>query len=41
MMPAVGDSPIFISALADLVLQVAGIGADLPQKEVGKLAESS
>jgi protoporphyrin/coproporphyrin ferrochelatase len=36
MMPAVGDSPLFISTLADLVLQVAGIRADSPPGEVGK-----
>jgi protoporphyrin/coproporphyrin ferrochelatase len=30
MMPAVGDSPLFISALKDLVLQAAGVGTALP-----------
>src|ERR1700736_6610226 len=29
MMPAVGDSPIFIAALKDLVLHAVGIGADV------------
>jgi ferrochelatase len=30
MMPAVGDSPLFIAALKDLVLHAVGIGADVP-----------
>jgi len=30
MMPAVGDSPLFIAALKDLVLHAVGIGAGLP-----------
>ena len=34
MMPAVGDSPLFIAALKDLVLQAAGIGTGEPS---GKL----
>jgi protoporphyrin/coproporphyrin ferrochelatase len=30
MMPAVGDSPLFISALKDLVLRATGSGSELP-----------
>ena len=30
MMPAVGDSPLFIAALKDLVLRAVGIGGDTP-----------
>jgi len=30
MMPAVGDSPLFIAALKDLVLRAVGISADKP-----------
>ena len=32
MMPAVGDSPLFIAALKDLVLQAVGIDAGLPSR---------
>jgi hypothetical protein len=30
MMPAVGDSPLFISALKDLLLHAVGIDAGMP-----------
>jgi len=30
MMPAVGDSPLFIAALKDLVLHAVGLDAGLP-----------
>jgi ferrochelatase len=32
MMPAVGDSPLFIAALKDLVLRAVGIAADNPSE---------
>ena len=32
MMPAVGDSPLFIAALKDLVLRAVGIDAGLPSR---------
>jgi len=39
MMPALGDSPIFIFALVDLVLRVAGIEADSSPEVLRKIAE--
>jgi ferrochelatase len=38
MMPAVGDSPLFIAALKDLVLHAAGIDAGEPSEPSGKLS---
>jgi ferrochelatase len=43
MMPAVGDSPLFIAALKDLVLRAAGIGvrpssAALASAQIGSAA---
>jgi len=38
MMPAVGDSPLFIAALKDLVLQATGIGTGDPSEPSGKLS---
>jgi hypothetical protein len=32
MMPALGDSPLFIAALKDLVLRAAGITAEEPSE---------
>jgi len=32
MMPALGDSPLFIAALRDLVLRAAGISAEIPAR---------
>ena len=34
MMPAVGDSPLFIAALKDLVLRAVGISADKPSERL-------
>jgi len=38
MMPAVGDSPLFIAALADLVLRAAGIDAGGPSARLSTVA---
>jgi ferrochelatase len=38
MMPAVGDSPLFIAALADLVLRAAGIDAGTPSARLSPVA---
>ena len=38
MMPAVGDSPLFIAALADLVLRAVGIDADGPAARLSTVA---
>jgi len=38
MMPAVGDSPLFIAALKDLVLQAAGIEAERPTAQATSIA---
>jgi protoporphyrin/coproporphyrin ferrochelatase len=38
MMPAVGDSPLFIGALTDLVLRAAGISADKPSGRLSSVA---
>ena len=48
MMPAVGDSPLFIAALKDLVLHAVGIDAGLPSiprasaagRETGRIARN-
>src|SRR5258708_17415195 len=37
MMPAVGDSPLFIEALKDLVLKAVGIQAVAPSSRFGRL----
>jgi protoporphyrin/coproporphyrin ferrochelatase len=41
MMPAVGDSPLFIAALKDLVLHAVGIEADAKAEAYSKIALSS
>ena len=38
MMPAVGDSPLFIAALKDLVLQAVGIDAGEPSGRLSRIA---
>jgi len=38
MMPAVGDSPLFIAALKDLVLQATGIGTGEPSGKLSSVA---
>jgi len=38
MMPAVGDSPLFIAALKDLVLQAVGIEAERPAAQATSIA---
>ena len=38
MMPAVGDSPLFIAALKDLVLQAVGIEAERPTAQATSIA---
>ncbi len=38
MMPAVGDSPLFIAALKDLVLRAVGIEADTPSTRLSSAA---
>jgi ferrochelatase len=38
MMPAVGDSPLFIAALKDLVLRAVGIGAEEPSVRLSTAA---
>jgi ferrochelatase len=38
MMPAVGDSPLFIAALKDLVLKAVGIQADEPSGRLSTVA---
>ncbi len=38
MMPAVGDSPLFIAALKDLVLRAVGIAADEPSGRLSTVA---
>jgi len=38
MMPAVGDSPLFIAALKDLVLRAAGIDAGTPSAQLSSSA---
>jgi protoporphyrin/coproporphyrin ferrochelatase len=38
MMPAVGDSPLFIAALKDLVLRAVGIAADEPYGRLSSVA---
>jgi len=38
MMPAVGDSPLFIAALKDLVLRAVGIAADEPSGRLSSVA---
>jgi len=38
MMPAVGDSPLFIAALKDLVLRAVGIDAGEPSARLSSVA---
>lgn len=38
MMPAVGDSPLFIAALKDLVLRAVGLGGDVKAAEISSAA---
>jgi len=38
MMPALGDSPLFIAALKDLVLRAVGIDAGEPSARLSSVA---
>jgi hypothetical protein len=38
MMPAVGDSPLFIAALKDLVLRAVGLASDAQGVQVSSTA---
>jgi ferrochelatase len=40
MMPAVGDSPLFIAALKDLVLRAVGLSSDTQAAQVSSVVSS-